>query len=425
MIRASVRYVDRTAAPIIVFVAAVWVTSATVSSASSRSTLISTGLRNLGNTCYLNTQLHCAYHIPRVRELITSPRRYDPPEENPADDINSESPPTDSIGLKALRQVFLEMERACRSDFPAPVSPLPLCRSLGIPVMEQQDCQEFWKLLLPALQLPQLVDLYQGSYEDYITEVGGLGRERRREEPFLDLSLEITRYGRIDTCDNSMFASGLTFAWCNNRNSLLQSLQDMFGTPELLSEKDGNGWRPEKGSPKVDALKGSLLRVAGLPSLLQFHLKRFQYDWQTDVMSKVNDCFSFPGVLDLASVCTDVTESEKESTVYDLQSVVVHVGEYGSGHYYAYVRPDIRSEEWYRFNDHEVVQVSFQEVINDSYGGRVEQKAKARRGLLSRVFGSMNGGSFGWGGQTSSAYMLQYVRRCEISELYPDEDEKQ
>jgi ubiquitin carboxyl-terminal hydrolase 7 len=199
----------------------------------------------------------------------------------------------------------------------------------------------------------------------------------------------------------------------------------MFGTPELLSEKEGNGWRPENGAPKVDALKGSLLRVAGLPSLLQCHLKRFQYDWQTDVMSKVNDCFSFPEVLDLASVCTGVKESEKQSTVYDLQSVVVHVGEYGSGHYYAYVRPDIRSDEWYRFNDHEVVQVSFQEVINDSYGGRVAQKEKAKRGLLSRVFGSKHGSSFGWGGRTSSAYMLQYVRRCDIPELYPDEDEQQ
>jgi hypothetical protein len=85
------------------------------------------------------------------------------------------------------------MERASQSDFVTPVSPLQLCRILEIPVMEQQDSQEFWKLLLPALQLPSLVDLYQGAYEDYITAVDGSGRERRREEPFLDLSLEVSR----------------------------------------------------------------------------------------------------------------------------------------------------------------------------------------------------------------------------------------
>lgn len=208
--------------------------------------------------------------------------------------------------------------------------------------------------------------------------------------------------------------------------SLLESMQDMFGTPELLSEKEGNGWRPEKGEPKVDALKGSLLRAAGLPSLLQCHLKRFQYDWQTDVMSKVNDLFAFPKELDLSSVCMDVKPEEEQSCIYDLQAVVIHVGEYGSGHYYAYVRPDIRSDDWYRFDDHEVKKVSFQDVTSDSYGGRAAKKAKAtsKRGLLSRVFGSMNGGSHGFGGRTSSAYMLQYVRRCDIPKLYNDDEDK-
>lgn len=193
----------------------------------------------------------------------------------------------------------------------------------------------------------------------------------------------------------------------------------MFGTPELLSEEEGNGWRPEKGQPKVDALKGSLLRVAGLPSILQCHLKRFQYDWQTDVMSKLNDKLSFPKELDLSCVCTDVKPEEEQSCVYDLQAVVVHAGEYGSGHYYAYVRPDIRSDDWYRFNDHDVTQVSFKDVANDSYGGRTSQKAQERRGLLSRVFGSS--GSFGYGGRTSSAYMLQYVRRSDIPKLYNED----
>lgn len=168
----------------------IWVAAAAASSSGIRRTLISTGLRNLGNTCYLNTQLECAFHIPRVRELITSPRRQDSSEENPAD---AEETPIDSIGLQALRQVFVEMERASQSDSSTPVSPVQFCRSLEIPVMEQQDSQEFWKLLLPALQLPPLVDLYQGAYEDYITAADDSGRERRREEPFLDLSLEVSR----------------------------------------------------------------------------------------------------------------------------------------------------------------------------------------------------------------------------------------
>ena len=32
------------------------------------------GLVNLGNTCYLNAQLQCAYHVPYLRQLIKDAR---------------------------------------------------------------------------------------------------------------------------------------------------------------------------------------------------------------------------------------------------------------------------------------------------------------------------------------------------------------
>jgi len=76
----------------------------------------------------------------------------------------------------------------------------------------------------------------------------------------------------------------------------MKSLHSTFTQPELLQTKEGNGWRPEKGADRVDALKGSRLRLPGLPSILQLHMKRFQYDWNTGVMSKINDACLFPEV---------------------------------------------------------------------------------------------------------------------------------
>lgn len=102
----------------------------------------------------------------------------------------------------------------------------------------------------------------------------------------------------------------------------------------MLSEAEGNGWRPEKGTNKVDAHKGSSLITKGLPPVLQCHLKRFNYDWQTDTMAKLNSRFDFPEVLDLSALCGT---KEGAASTYDLQAVVIHMGQFGVGHYCEFV----------------------------------------------------------------------------------------
>jgi len=162
----------------------------------------------------------------------------------------------------------------------------------------------------------------------------------------------------------------------------------------------------------------------GLPSILQFHLKRFTYDAQIDSMSKVNDKLVFPVELDLSSICKSA-ELGGDSTLYDLQSVLVHVGKYGMGHYYSYVRPDPKSDVWYRFNDDVVERVTAQDVLQDAYGGRntVIAAPQSKRGIpvlarLLRRIGVNGGSSYGFGGSESNAYVVQYVRRSDFHKLY-------
>lgn len=212
-------------------------------------------------------------------------------------------------------------------------------------------------------------------------------------------------------------------------SSLLDSLNESFGEPELLSVAEGNGWRPEKGADKIDAHKGSSLIVQGLPPILQFHLKRFTYDWQTDSMNKVNSRLIFPSELDLSTICKSPNgeDTTELATTYDLQSIVIHMGKYGMGHYYAYVRPDICSDTWYRFNDDIVEKVSEAEVFEDAYGGAAARDDSSQKGKhgsvlgrLFRRFGGQGGNSYGYGGSTSNAYVVQYVRRSDRRKLYPE-----
>lgn len=374
---------------------------------STLMTKIPNGLKNLGNTCYLNAQLQCAYHIPLVRSLILSPPPPAPSqllldEERNDDDVIEEH----SVALTALQHVFASLNSPLGKAGTTNV----LCKNMDIDVWEQQDTQEFWKLLLPKIKLKQLQDLYQGHFEDYIIAQDDSNRERRREELFLDLSLDVS--------------SG----------SVLSSLTSMFTESELLKVEEGNGWKPSDDSEKVDARKGSLLRVDGLPNILQLHLMRFQYDWETEVMSKIKSRFAFSDLLDLSEICNDVTSiKDNFQTIYDLQSIIIHRGEFGSGHYYSYVRPNIKAHQWFRINDEIVTPVSFQEVIKDAFGGdtitndtNANYTKRKRRGFFgSFFFGDDSSSSvtseqkdYGWGGRTSCAYVLQYVRRWDIERLY-------
>lgn len=208
-------------------------------------------------------------------------------------------------------------------------------------------------------------------------------------------------------------------------------MKETFGKPEILKVSEGNGWRPEKGAAKVDAHKGSSLLVNGLPTILQFHFKRFTYDWQTDKMTKLNTPFEFPVELDLFGVAKDVEAQEgkdKLGTQYDLQSIVVHVGEYGMGHYYAYIRPDITGNVWYRFNDDIVEEVTLEEVLRDAFGGKgAASPGNESNHFLGRLISSVRNGirsrdPCGFGGRTGNAYVVQYVRRSDIPKLYADQD---
>ena len=90
----------------------------------------------------------------------------------------------------------------------------------------------------------------------------------------------------------------------------------------------------------------------------------------------------------------------------------------------AYVRPDIQSNKWYRFNDDIVDEVSFQEVIEDAFGGKSSeiqpQKTGGPFGLIRRLLGR-GGESYGWGGKTSNAYVVNYIRRSDIPLLYGEQ----
>lgn len=150
---------------------------------------------------------------------------------------------------------------------------------------------------------------------------------------------------------------------------------------------------------------------------------------------------TFVKELDLSDIVEDASSGAEDDTIYDLQSIVIHKGEYGSGHYYSYVRPDVNNDRWYRFDDELVVEVAYEDVVADAFGGARRKRNRSRgnssadgsgrsgvvrrRGLfrlIRSLFGFLRpvrigGCNYGYGGRSSSAYQLQYTKRSDASKL--------
>ncbi|KAM0742839.1 hypothetical protein ACQRIT_003016 [Beauveria bassiana] len=161
---------------------------------------------------------------------------------------------------------------------------------------------------------------------------------------------------------------------------------------EDLHERNGDGKKPEIGSEhSSDCLDEEYIKsdkceyrchncastqqarrytsVKRLPNVLSIQLKRFEYKQgrHDHAASKVDVPVHFPLQLNMLPYTNRVRSRDsrenmelQRSCVYDLLSVVVHVGELETGHYTSYCRV---GDQWFKFNDHKVELASLSDVL--------------------------------------------------------------
>jgi len=350
------------------------------------------GLRNLGNTCFMNAGLQCLSHIePFVAYFLTGKYREEINRTNP---LSSKGALASAIaGLQqALWQARLsshnpkDLHRVLRS-----------CAPHLFEGYEQQDVQEFLAFCLDGLHedlnlvaappRPDseeteaedahlavergeefaaalswmrylergksfLVDLFQGQLRSSVT-CAECGCCKRRFEPFLYLSVPVTR---------SM--------------TQVSDAIGKFQEEELLTEDER--WLCPQCDRKVNAVKK--IDIWKLPPVLVMHLKRFEFDARTFQFRKVRSLLSTPLTVDFSPY---VSSPQREHATYDMVAVANHHGAFGSGHYTAYCRVTALvggradeegasssgvCDEWYDFNDDRVSRLGQREVISkDSY----------------------------------------------------------
>ncbi|CAJ1056652.1 ubiquitin carboxyl-terminal hydrolase 3 [Xyrichtys novacula] len=341
-----------------------------------------TGLRNLGNTCFMNAilqslsnieQFSCYFkELPAValRSGKTAGRRM----------YHTRSQGDTSVSLveefrKTLCSLWQGSQTAFSPDslFYAIWKIMPSFRGY-----QQQDAHEFMRYLLDHLHRELQCSRNGASHSvppqdgvrlstaegkccingtaSVVTSIfGGIlqnevnclicGTESRKFDPFLDLSLDIPSQFRQKRSKDQEPGPTCTLRDC------LRSFTDLEELDETELYYCHKCKKRQKSTKKFWIQK--------LPKVLCLHLKRFH--WTAFLRNKVDTYVEFPlKGLDMRGYLLEPEYSLPESCLYDLAAVVVHHGSgVGSGHYTAYGSHEGR---WYHFNDSTVTLTSEEAV---------------------------------------------------------------
>ncbi|XP_045142387.1 ubiquitin carboxyl-terminal hydrolase 8 [Echinops telfairi] len=320
-----------------------------------------TGLRNLGNTCYMNSVLQCLCNAPHLADYFNR-NLYQ-------DDINR----SNLLGHKGeVAEEFGIIMKALWTGQYRYVSPKDFKITIGkindqFAGFSQQDSQEL------------LLFLMDGLHED-LNKADNRKRHREENNDHLDdLRAAEHAWQKHKQLNESIivalfqgqFKSTVQCLTCHKKSRTFEafmylslplastskcSLQDclrLFSKEEKLT--DNNRFYCSHCRARRDSLKK--IEIWKLPPVLLVHLKRFSYDgrWKQKLQTSVD----FPlEHLDLSQYVIGPKNSLKK---YNLFSVSNHYGGLDGGHYTAYCRNAAR-QRWFKFDDHEVSDISVSSV---------------------------------------------------------------
>lgn len=339
------------------------------------------GLKNLGNTCFMNAVLQSLSNIQEFSCYFSTLPSLEGKASNGRRVYHSRSYTKelhDVVMAEELRKILINLNAGgCGSK--AAISPECLFMVIWKVVprfrgYQQQDAHEFLRYMLDRLhtELLQLLPSDVSSMKDgtyfslaqrgktsiVTTVFGGIlqsevrclacGTESKKHDPFLDLSLDIPdkfvpkRAGGASSSDEH----GNSLPAC----SIADCLTSFIEVEELA---DTELYFCSSCKSKQKSTKRFWIRR--LPNVLCLHIKRFR--WNNVFRTKIDTNITFPiRALDMSHfVLSNLPETRRSgagNNLYDLAAVIVHHGTgAGSGHYTAFA---INDQQWFHFNDHTV-----------------------------------------------------------------------
>lgn len=309
------------------------------------------GVKNMGNTCYINSVIQCLRHNKEFVQYLMSERL-----KIHVDRKLKKKKEYKDNRRKVLIESFGNILKETSEKKPQIIRPLSFIqqfdRSFSQIAFHPQDAHEALNFMLDFFHdsisrnvkmykiskisdesskswkkfyekdYSEIIDMYFGQYKTNIS-CSECRNVSMSYEPFNDLQLDIS-------------------------NNLMRSIRLKF-RGEIVEK------RCEKCSPdnNVKMMKKSVFNI--IPDHLIIQVKRFQYDIRRRGLIKINKKVEIPELLDLS----EFYEYKNQYPVYSLYAGIIHYGGGSFGHYISFCKSN---DFWYKYDDASAVPINAQHL---------------------------------------------------------------
>ena len=293
------------------------------------------GLKNLSSTCYMNSILQQIFMIPMLRETLLS--------------IKNSKEKTVLFEL----QILFSALKVYESQYYDPCS-FVFANKLNF--YEQMDADEYFGIFIDKIE-SDIKNLYsndaENKYKDLFRFFFGI-------KALDELKFEDCKHKRY----NEFFYNNIQLE-VKGFNNLDSSMKNYFKTEIMDGENKINC---EECNMKRTCHKRQIFK--SLPNILVINLKRFEFDYNTMLKSKLNNYFEFPFELDMNEYL--IEDHKETNTKYELTGITIHFGFSDYGHYYDLIKsPDGR---WYKFNDNSVSEFDEKDIPHEAFGEKENEE---------------------------------------------------